>query len=117
MGVAVDKRATSSVPFEPLRNPELCDQQAFGGTRAWTKEEWRKSREWFEEKVAVFVLSLPSSEERRNLSKLRFKQLNIKFEFSDGIDIRAEGALEVAQRHDLIPKTFNITRAQTEADT
>jgi len=112
---AVADNGTSKVPFSPLRNPEVCDRSVHGGPRRWTRLDWTFAKQWFQNNVGLYVLSLRTSTERRNIIKRRLADLEIPFEFVDGIDMREKSALDVAKREGLIPKAFNISKAQAEA--
>lgn len=113
--LALEDRGTANVSYSPLKRPEVCDLQAFGGTVPWKDNDWDLAREWFKQNVAVYILSLPASLERREFAKTRFGDLGIDFSFVDGVDMRREGAFEQAQKEDLIPQGFNVSMAQTEA--
>jgi len=113
--LAVEANVTSNQTFHPLKNPHICDKSIFGGTRAWTESDWRIAKQWFQNHVSVKVLSLETSVVRRATMRSTLSDLDIEFEFVDGVDMRIDGALEAAVDEGLIPSSFNVTKAQTEA--
>lgn len=114
---AIMAGATSFLPFRPLQGPELCDRQVNGGTRSWTSGNRNASHAWFKENVNAFVLSLPTSTQRRSVINLCMTLLDVPFTFVDGVDMRLPGALEGAKTEGLIPESFNASSAQEEAMT
>jgi len=113
--LALSKSVTSNLSFHPLRRPEVCDQTVLGGRVLWTWYDWGVARQWFERQVKVYVLSLHTSRQRRAMMSKRLGELQIPFEFVDGVDMRLPGALAAAQAEGLIPEGFNFTQAQEEA--
>mmetsp|Transcript_127359 Transcript_127359/g.254425 ORF Transcript_127359/g.254425 Transcript_127359/m.254425 type:complete len:710 (-) Transcript_127359:55-2184(-) len=113
--LAVEAGVTSNYTFHPLKNPRICDNSIFGGTRAWTESDWRIAKQWFEDHVSVKVLSLATSVVRRATMRSTLSALDIPFEFVDGVDMRTDGAFEAAVGEGLIPGSFNVTKAQAEA--
>jgi len=108
-GFTVDKS------FAPLHHPELCDKRQLGSSRHWSKADWEHAKKWFEDVVAVYVLSLPDESKRLDGISARLAKLEIPFTAVWGTDLRMEGAMEAAQRDGLIPDTFNATLAQMQA--
>jgi len=49
------------------------------------------------------------------MGRSTLSELDIPFEFVDGVDMRIAGALEAAVDEGLIPSSFNMTKAQAEA--
>jgi len=115
-GMAANYHATIRQPFHPLRNAETCDQRDLGAARSWSAEELIAARAWFRKNTAVYVLSLPSSTQRRSTVSQRLYDLDMPFTFVAGVDLRQPNALELAREEGLIPKSFNISRAQEEAN-
>lgn len=99
-------------PFDPVRNPEVCDQPEMGQVRTWTEDEKTISREWFRNHVAVYVLGLLSDTGRWNMISDRLKQLAIFATHIDGVDMRAPGVLETAKSSGWVPNDFNFSHAQ-----
>jgi hypothetical protein len=113
--LALSKGVTSNLSFNPLVRPEVCDQTVLGGRVLWTWYDWGNARQWFQRQVSVYVLSLNTSLQRRATIKQRLGELQIPFEFVDGVDMRLPGAFSAAQAEGLIPESFNFTLAQEEA--
>jgi len=105
-----------SPKFYPLRTPEICDRRELGAPREWTMAERRKARTWYQEHVATYVLTIARSIERQNRISARLQELDISFAFVFGIDLREESALQEALDEGLIPRDFNFSRAQAEAN-
>jgi len=105
----------AEAPFSPLEDSEVCDRAEFGEWRNWSKEERAAAREWFEGNVRVYVLNLPSDEERweRCFAALSAQRLRATRVF--GVDMRNPGALETAKASGWMPSSFNYTRAQEVA--
>jgi GR25 family glycosyltransferase involved in LPS biosynthesis len=101
--------------FQPLEHPELCDRPEHGRSRAWTAEENATAREWFRNNVAVYVISLPTSDDRWKMIKGRLESLEIWATRVYGVDMRETKALEKAKRNGFVPQFFNFTRAQDVA--
>lgn len=101
--------------FSPLTNPQLCDQRVLGGLTDWSSQELTQAKDWFAKNVAVFVLSLPSSYERRAAVQQCMRQAYLDFQFVDGVDIRQPGGFEKAREEGLIPPSFDFNWAQAEA--
>merc|ERR1712129_72746 len=101
--------------FAPLQHPELCDERHLGSPRSWSKADWHNAKKWFEDVVAVYVLSLPDEAKRLDGISTRLAELEIPFTAVWGADLRMEGAMEAAQRDGLVPETFNATLAQLQA--
>jgi hypothetical protein len=104
-------------PFNPLQRPEVCDRPSFGTSPGWSKEETWTARRWFRNHVAVYVLNLPSDEQRWRMIKQRLDSLKIWATRVPGVDMREEGALDTAKRLGWVPDDFNFTRAQATAYT
>jgi len=102
-------------PFLPLLDPQVCDVQTFGATRAWSPEEDRLAHEWFRENVVVLVLNLPMNRARWTFIQARLKELRIDATRVDGVDMRWEGALSSAMQEGMIPSSFDLEKAKTEA--
>jgi len=113
--LAVSRGVTSDLSFHPLRRPEVCDRTVLGGRVLWTWYDWGEARQWFRRQVSVYVLSLKTSVQRRATIEKRLEELQIPFEFVDGVDMRLPGALLAAQAEGLVPEGFNFSRAQEEA--
>jgi len=113
--LASSKGVTSNMSFHPLGRPEVCDQTVLGGRVLWSWYDWGNARQWFQQQVSVYVLSLNTSIQRRATIEKRLGELQIPFEFVDGVDMRLPGALSAAQAEGLIPEGFNFTLAQEEA--
>jgi len=86
-----------------------------GGRVLWTWYDWGIARQWFERQVTVYVLSLHTSQQRRATMSKRLGELQIPFEFVDGVDMRLPGALAAAKAEGLVPEGFNFSKAQDEA--
>mmetsp|Transcript_71954 Transcript_71954/g.153837 ORF Transcript_71954/g.153837 Transcript_71954/m.153837 type:complete len:709 (-) Transcript_71954:262-2388(-) len=102
-------------PFSPLSHPKICDRRELGAPQAWTAKEEATARRWFWENVAVYVLTLPSSNLRRDTISERLLELQIPFSFVYGVDLREKDALMAAREEGLVPAAFNVTRARLEA--
>jgi len=105
------------LPFEPLERPELCDRRRgpHDSLANWTRADWRESRSWFEENVAVYVLNLPSEEMRwRNVSA-RLAELKIASEKVPGFNMTRSQDMASAYREGAIPEDFDFSRAQEQA--
>ncbi|CAK0796661.1 unnamed protein product, partial [Prorocentrum cordatum] len=105
----------AEAPFSPLEDSDVCDRAEFGEWRNWSKEERAAAREWFEGNMRVYVLNLPSDEERweRCFAALSAQRLRATRVF--GVDMRNPGALETAKASGWMPSSFNYTRAQEVA--
>lgn len=113
--LAVNATATQKDDFEPLQAPELCDQESHGGMRTWTDSDRKIARKWFQDNVAVYVLSLRTAVLRRELMQMRLHELGIDFGFSDGVDLHDWGSMDRSKQEKLIPQSFNLSRAQMKA--
>jgi len=105
------------VPFRPVQRPDICEAPVHGGQQDWSAADWVLAKEWFREHVAIYVLSLPTSLDRRKSIKRRLDEVHVPFEFVDGIDMRGEGALGNATQTGHIPADFDFNRAQANAYT
>lgn len=92
------------MPFSPLKNPEVCDRPEMGQVQNWTEEEMTTARDWLKRNVAVYVLSLPSSNERWQMIKGRMDELQIPATRVYGVDMRADGAIEDAKAAGWVPE-------------
>lgn len=113
--VAKKGQLGSHPSFSPLGHAGRCDQQVLGGLVDWSPDQMAKAKAWFHKHVAVYVLSLPSSLDRRATVQECLKNAGVKFEFVDGVDMRQVYALEAAKQEGLIPNSYNIQQAQAEA--
>jgi len=105
--LAVEAGVTSNQTFHPLKNPHICDKSIFGGTRAWTESDWHTAKQWFQDHVSVKVLSLATSVVRRAKMRSTLSELDIPFEFVDGVDMRIA---------DVIPKLWRLVTAEMPCD-
>eukprot|EP00930_Biecheleria_cincta_P060575 TRINITY_DN46218_c0_g1_i1.p1 TRINITY_DN46218_c0_g1~~TRINITY_DN46218_c0_g1_i1.p1 ORF type:complete len:649 (+),score=99.34 TRINITY_DN46218_c0_g1_i1:23-1969(+) len=113
---ATKKGQFSSLPsLSPLGNANVCDQQVLGGIVDWSPDQLKQARAWFDEHVAIYVLSLPASTDRRARVNECMKEAFLEFEFVDGIDMRQPDALQRARQEGLIPDSFDFQQAQAEA--
>lgn len=112
---AAGKNIRTPQGFSPLRHPQVCDQRVLGGLTDWSSQELTQAKDWFDKNVAVFVLSLPSSYDRRDAVKQCMRKAYLDFEFVDGIDMRQPNAIEKAKKEGLIPDSYNFNWAQAEA--
>jgi len=116
--MAADKGMAPPVrdaPFHPIEHPHLCDAPERGRSRAWTAAEHAAARSWFKNNVAVYVLSLPTSDQRWQMIKGRLDALQIWATRVPGVDMRAKGTLETAKQAGFVPREFNFTHAQANA--
>ena len=113
--LAVDAEFTVNKSFVPMHHPELGDQPQLGSSHSWSKADWHAAKKWFEDVVAVYILSLPDEAQRLDGISARLAKLEIPFTAIWGTDLRMEGAMEAAQREGLIPEAFNATLAQLQA--
>lgn len=114
---AIEEGATVPEPFQPLTDSAMCDKSDAGHVeRQWTELNWAGAAEWFEENVALYVLSLPQSEQRKRTISKRLKQLGLPFEFVWGVDMTKDNALWEAKKEGLIPWEYDVERAQLEAN-
>jgi hypothetical protein len=104
-------------PFSPLQHPEVCDRPYLGKSAGWSAEDNRTAREWFRNHVAVYVLNLPSDEQRWRMINKRLDSLGIWATRVPGVDMREEGALDSAKRQGWVPENFNFSLAQATAYT
>lgn len=101
--------------FSPLGHASMCDQQVLGGSVDWSPDQLAQARAWFDKHVAVYVLSLPSSVDRRATVQECLKNGLVNFEFVDGVDLRQAYAFEQAKQEGLIPVLYKLQQAQAEA--
>eukprot|EP00930_Biecheleria_cincta_P069044 TRINITY_DN56839_c0_g1_i1.p1 TRINITY_DN56839_c0_g1~~TRINITY_DN56839_c0_g1_i1.p1 ORF type:complete len:660 (+),score=78.08 TRINITY_DN56839_c0_g1_i1:32-1981(+) len=113
---AAVKGAPVPSSFSPIQNADMCDRREFGGRVDWSWAQRFTAQKWFNENVHVYVLSLPSSWQRRQSATTCFSKLGIKFKFVDGVDMRIGGALERAKQEGLIPWSYNLALAQKVHD-
>lgn len=102
----------SVAPYSPLRNPELCDVPSNGASINVSDEELVQAREWFKNNVAVYVLSLPTSNHRWEQIEARLRDLDIWATRVPGVDMRLPNAIEDAKKLGFVPKGYNFTLAQ-----
>mmetsp|Transcript_15187 Transcript_15187/g.40986 ORF Transcript_15187/g.40986 Transcript_15187/m.40986 type:complete len:937 (+) Transcript_15187:233-3043(+) len=114
--IAVESKGTVAEPvFSPLEFPEICDRRDRGASPNWTDTDWGVARQWFDHNVAVYVLTLKASVERRATIRHRLSELSIRFQVVYGVDLRKRAALAVAKKKGLIPRGFSASRAQKNA--
>lgn len=109
---AVMNGAVVPTAFTPLSGAPVCDRTDLGGKVDWSYDEKSSSREWFQQNVQVYVLSLPQSWKRRATASQCFQKLGISFEFVDGIDMRQPWSLKTAKNEGLIPASYDLNLAR-----
>lgn len=103
-------RADSS--FSPLDEPELCDRPSHGASRTYLAHERASAREWFRNRVAVYILNMPGDRERWEMISQRLQFLDIQAVRVLGVDLRIPNALQTAKLAGWVPLSYNFTRAQ-----
>lgn len=114
--LAIAASGTVKNDFQPLASPEVCDKQELGNATAFDDNQWQQAKAWFRNSVAVYVLSLPQSTERKESIAKRLLSLGIAFNFVWGVDMSKPSQMEAARKEGLIPADFNISLAQEEAN-
>jgi len=104
----------STSKFEPLVEPEMCDRPKMAVN--WTNEELQNASRWFQENVAVYVLNLNSQKERWHNVSRRLVDLAILSDRVPGFNMSKEQDLTDAYLEGAIPREFNVSLAQDEAN-
>mmetsp|Transcript_101883 Transcript_101883/g.263298 ORF Transcript_101883/g.263298 Transcript_101883/m.263298 type:complete len:672 (+) Transcript_101883:82-2097(+) len=112
---AIEAQATIPSDFQPLQDPHVCDRRENGQAPSWGLSDWDEAMSWFRANVAVYVLTLPQSEERKTTITKRLNQLDIPFTFVWGVDMRQPTAFQDAVAEGLIPDSYDVKKAQEEA--
>lgn len=102
-------------PFDPLGDPQVCDQPSFGLSEAFTAAEAAESLKWFQRNVAVFVINMPQEVARWKMISTRLSELSINFTRSEGVDLRAPDMFQKAQKFGWIKTGYDFHKAQANA--
>jgi len=102
--------------FRALRDEWICDRREYGAVQKWTKEEWDTAWKWFKQYVAVYVLNLKTDRERYEVMKQDLQKLGIHHTRIEGVDMRAEGAIQSVKREGIIPTDWDFNHAQKKAN-
>jgi len=103
-------RATEG--FNPLADPEVCDQPANGRSRNWTAMERGEAHAWFRAYVRVYVVNMPKDTLRWDMINKRLKHLRIEASRIFGVDMRVPNVMQTAKLEGWVPKAYNFSKAQ-----
>jgi hypothetical protein len=102
-------------PFDPLGDPQVCDQPSFGLSEAFTAAEAAEALKWFQTNVAVFVINMPQEVARWTMISTRLSKLSINFTRSEGVDMRVPDMFQKAEEFGWIKTGYDYHRAQAIA--
>jgi len=102
--------------LEAYVHPELCDIPELGEIWLDTPKAQREaSTAWIKQNIAIYVVNLPTSVDRWHKMEYRFSQLGLEAHRIPGVDLRPEGALERAQKEDVVPTDYDYDKAMQKA--
>uniref|UniRef100_A0A7S4QYP2 Uncharacterized protein n=1 Tax=Alexandrium monilatum TaxID=311494 RepID=A0A7S4QYP2_9DINO len=107
---------SASGAMRALGSPGLCDRRGLGALSTVTGEEVEAARVWLQATVAVFVLSASEDSSGWRAMSTRLGELGVAFRRLRPVDLTLLGAMDKARWESLWPRTYNMTRAQENAD-
>jgi len=105
-----------AVRLEPLQHPEVCERYELGAPLRAKAAELKAATVWLRKNVAVYVVNLPEDTERLRAISDKLSLLNITFQRIPGIDLTKKNAYKQARWAGQVPKSFNFTLAQDNAN-
>jgi GR25 family glycosyltransferase involved in LPS biosynthesis len=103
-------------PFPAYINAEICDKKENG--LPWIglpQEVLSEAAKWVNDNVAIYVLNLDVSVDRWRAMREHAASLGIEINRIAGVDLRIQGAYDLAKAAGLVPKNYDYQKALDDA--